>query len=331
LDGDTVSGTLTESTCTVLVSAQEKIERVEFTLDGAPLNTEKSAPYGCKWDTTAAAAGAHVLRAVAFDASGGTGAASITVHVEAGPPAPGTTWYVNSVTGSDANDGLSAGSAWQTMAKVNGKTFGPGDVVRFQGTITDQMMGDPGDGTSSWPIVLVGDGPFEGRARIRGIRLKSARHVTIRNFEASGEGVDLVTTQASDTEEVRFVRFENLYLHDAHTGVVVSGPKHRDLTFVDTVIRGMWMDGVLLGDKAGDRFSFVGGEIKDTGNRGPQEHWAVHGVYASGGHGHVFDGVEYGDNDNGCSLSLRRGDVRCATACFTAARCCATTTRTREA
>lgn len=44
----------------------------------------------------------------------------------------GTTYYV-SPTGSDAADGKSPGSAWQTLGKVNGFSFTAGDTVLFQG------------------------------------------------------------------------------------------------------------------------------------------------------------------------------------------------------
>jgi len=91
--------------------------------------------------------------------------------------------------------------------------------------------------------------------------------------------------------------------------VEIGGSLHQDLTFVDTRIEGMWMDGVLLNDAAGDRFTYRRGSIKKTGRRGYVEHWNVHGVYASGGHGHVFDGIEFSDNPNGVSLSIRRGNT----------------------
>ena len=46
--------------------------------------------------------------------------------------ATGATYYV-SPTGSDSNNGTSIGTPWQTIAKVNGNTYQPGDSVLFQG------------------------------------------------------------------------------------------------------------------------------------------------------------------------------------------------------
>jgi len=44
----------------------------------------------------------------------------------------GATYYVNQTGGSDANNGLSTGSAWKTMAKVNASSFLPGDSILFK-------------------------------------------------------------------------------------------------------------------------------------------------------------------------------------------------------
>jgi hypothetical protein len=58
----------------------------------------------------------------------------VTVTVVDTPPpvfGDGQTYYV-SPSGSDSNNGLSAGSPWQTVAKVNSTNLQPGDTVLFQ-------------------------------------------------------------------------------------------------------------------------------------------------------------------------------------------------------
>ena len=42
-----------------------------------------------------------------------------------------STYYVSN-TGSDAADGLTPATAWQTIAKVNSSTFTPGTTIRFK-------------------------------------------------------------------------------------------------------------------------------------------------------------------------------------------------------
>jgi hypothetical protein len=59
-----------------------------------------------------------------------------------------TTYYVSSSTGSDANAGTSSTSAWQTIAKVNGQTFQPGDSILFKrGDVWNESLVPPSSGS----------------------------------------------------------------------------------------------------------------------------------------------------------------------------------------
>jgi hypothetical protein len=49
-----------------------------------------------------------------------------------GTSADAATYYVDDVGGADGNSGTSAGAAWQTLTKVNSKTFLPGDQILFK-------------------------------------------------------------------------------------------------------------------------------------------------------------------------------------------------------
>lgn len=76
----------------------------------------------------------------------------------------GPTYYVSN-TGSDANDGRSPTTAWQTIAKVNAQTWLiPNTRVLFKGNITFIGTLTPNNGLSpSSPLVF---GSFNGRATI---------------------------------------------------------------------------------------------------------------------------------------------------------------------
>lgn len=66
-------------------------------------------------------------------------------------------FYVDGASGSNSNDGRSPDSAWQTLAKVNGETFQPGDRVLFAGgqTFTGQLaIGANMPGRASKPIIV---------------------------------------------------------------------------------------------------------------------------------------------------------------------------------
>ena len=74
----------------------------------------------------------------------------------------GTTYYVSSSSGNDANAGTSAGAAWQTVAKVNAQTFLPGDSILFKrGDVWNESLVPSSSGASGNPITVdaYGAGP----------------------------------------------------------------------------------------------------------------------------------------------------------------------------
>jgi len=69
--------------------------------------------------------------------------------------ASATTYYVSSSTGNDANGGTSSGAAWQTVAKVNGQTFLPGDSILFKrGDVWNESLAPASSGSSGNPITF---------------------------------------------------------------------------------------------------------------------------------------------------------------------------------
>ncbi|MGO4371740.1 hypothetical protein AB4Z21_13295, partial [Paenibacillus sp. MCAF20] len=65
----------------------------------------------------------------------------------------GSTYYVDSVAGSDTNDGLSSSQPWQSLAKVNATTFSPGDrILMKSGSTWSGQLAPKGSGTSGNPI-----------------------------------------------------------------------------------------------------------------------------------------------------------------------------------
>src|SRR4029077_18819433 len=69
--------------------------------------------------------------------------------------APATTYYVSSSAGGDANSGTSVGSAWKTLAKVNGQTFQAGDSILLKrGDVWNESLVPPSSGASGNPITF---------------------------------------------------------------------------------------------------------------------------------------------------------------------------------
>lgn len=66
-----------------------------------------------------------------------------------------TTYYVDAAGGSDTNDGLTQGTAWKTVAKVNGATFAAGDQILFKrGGVWSESLVPPSSGASGNPIIF---------------------------------------------------------------------------------------------------------------------------------------------------------------------------------
>lgn len=65
-----------------------------------------------------------------------------------------TNYYVSN-SGSDGNDGLTAGTAWQTIAKVNGSSFNAGDSILFKrGDSWNESFRLANSGSVGSPIVV---------------------------------------------------------------------------------------------------------------------------------------------------------------------------------
>lgn len=71
-------------------------------------------------------------------------------------PLPAATYYLDSVSGNDANAGTSTGAPWQTLAKVNSiGVFNPGDQILFaRGRTWSGQLAPNGSGSAGFPIVI---------------------------------------------------------------------------------------------------------------------------------------------------------------------------------
>ena len=110
----------------------------------------------------------------------------VTVTVVDTPPpvvGNGHTYYV-SPSGSDSNSGLSAGSPWLTVAKVNSTNLQPGDTVLFQRNGEwRESLDAPSSGTAGNPITFADYGT--------GAKPKFWGSVVLNNslFQSAGNGL----------------------------------------------------------------------------------------------------------------------------------------------
>src|SRR6185436_15750591 len=106
----------------------------------------------------------------------------------------GASAYYVSTSGNDANTGTSTATAWQTIAKVNGRTYSAGDSILFEGgnTFSGRIYLDArSGGTADAPITISSYGT--GRATIdgglaNGLYAYNSAGIKITNLKFSGTG-----------------------------------------------------------------------------------------------------------------------------------------------
>jgi len=105
----------------------------------------------------------------------------------------GATYYVDSVGGLDTNSGTSSSAPWQTLTKVNGVTFLPGDNVLFKrGSSWTGTLYPQGSGTSTSPIIFdaygAGAAPLiNGGGAQYAVQIVNKQYFTFQNFSVSND------------------------------------------------------------------------------------------------------------------------------------------------
>lgn len=148
--GATVSGTVAIS---ANATDDVKVVGVRFELNGSPLGGEiVAAPYTTSWNATGAIPGSHTIKAIARDAAGNVGTATVSVTIKA-PPVEPVGRYV-SPTGRSTGAGTSD-SPWD-LATALRQPAGvvAGDTIwmrggTYKGCYTSELRG-----TSAKPIVV---------------------------------------------------------------------------------------------------------------------------------------------------------------------------------
>lgn len=139
---------------------------------------------------------------------------------------PGTTYYVDSLSGSDENPGTSEKAAFRTLEKLNALVFEPGDRILFRaGTRYEGQFEPKGSGSAEAPVVVetYGEGArpkIEGRGvKQHTVLLDGVSYWEVNDLEVtnSGEtpnpGRNGVVINARDKGDVHHVYLRNLVVH----------------------------------------------------------------------------------------------------------------------
>ncbi|MEO7309585.1 MAG: DNRLRE domain-containing protein [Chitinophagaceae bacterium] len=74
--------------------------------------------------------------------------------ISATPDVPATAYFLDAVSGNDSNDGLSAGTAWKSLSKINVSYLSPGAKIYFKsGQSFNGMLNISNTGASGNPVV----------------------------------------------------------------------------------------------------------------------------------------------------------------------------------
>ncbi len=126
-----VSGVRQAAGCEVLTNLASGSGRVEFSVDGRPLNIERYAPYNCVFDSTRVADGTHTLKAIAFDRSGRSTTRTVQVVVDNVPDAPADTTGPALSWAAPAAGAAVSGSLSASTCEVRATDAGGVDRVVF--------------------------------------------------------------------------------------------------------------------------------------------------------------------------------------------------------
>jgi len=131
----------------------------------------------------------YYYRVRAVNASG----SSISNVVSTVPPAAAT-YYVNATAGNDSANGLTPGTAWASLAKVNAHSFVPGDTILFNGGQTFAGgLALSTSGTSGLPISFgsygTGVATIQSPVGTIGFYAHNCGYIALSNLNFTGPGI----------------------------------------------------------------------------------------------------------------------------------------------
>lgn len=193
-------------------------------VDDAAISSSRMGPGG---NTPAPTATTKPVTATPVATSVPVTATPVATSVPATPaPGSGKNYYVDSLSGSDSNNGTSPSSAWKTLSAVQSRTFSPGDTINFRrgaswnGGLTIRSSGVDGKpitfrayGTGARPVIS-NSGARSGSA----VRIESD-YVVVQDFLArDAHEAGIYIASGADHNVVRDNEITN-----AGTGVFVKG------------------------------------------------------------------------------------------------------------
>ncbi|RAU91326.1 DNRLRE domain-containing protein [Paenibacillus sp. YN15] len=182
----------------------------------------------------------------------------------------GITYYADSMSGDDANDGQTEETAWRSLEKLNTVEFQPGDKLLLKtDSIWNGQLRPLGSGTEGNPIVIdvygTGGKPIingngtastddEGQATVSGaVMLVNQSYWEINNIEVTNFNNTVTSSRAGilvkSSGETRHIYVRNTYVHDVNSdpdGKKVTGGIMFDGEFHDVLAEGNYVKNVAI-------------------------------------------------------------------------------------
>lgn len=148
-------------------------------------------------------------------------------------PTGGTTYYVDSTGGNDANNGTAPERAWRSVRKVSGRCYAPGDKILLKaGSVWNgEQLCPKGSGAAHAPLVIdqYGAGPkpviHANAAHEAAVQLVNQEYWEINNLEITnardlarpadvGNHVGILLMIENESQVFRHVYIANCHIHD---------------------------------------------------------------------------------------------------------------------
>ena len=172
------------------------------------------------------------------------GLSTLTAVMPASVQAANTAYYVDSVNGSDSNNGTSMSTPWKSLSKVNSTTFGAGDKIYLKaGSVWNSTFLYPkGSGANGNPIIIdmygSGNKPIINcnGTNFAGVYLENQQYIEINNLEVTNDndstygnnntsfylGIGFRINRNSNT--FNHIYIKNCYIHNVDGNPGIADP-----------------------------------------------------------------------------------------------------------
>jgi Chitobiase/beta-hexosaminidase C-terminal domain/Right handed beta helix region/DUF5010 C-terminal domain len=182
----------------------------------------------------------------------------------------GATYYVDSSGGNDGNNGTSQSTPWQSLGKVNGTTFSPGDQILFKsGDVWTGALSPKGSGSAGNPITIgnYGSGALpliQGNGVSATVSISGQQYWDVTNLE--------ITDQAGSAGNRRGIGIsssDHIHIMNCTIGPV-TGMVGQDLTskttggiYANTAATDLVINGCLIHDCSNQGIALNGGPFSN--------------------------------------------------------------------